>query len=139
MLTPRDIWYRARDGQGSAWLVLLVRVTAAAVWLLFGMVFKVMGLLPRHQEIVAQILGAAAARPVTIVVGLAESALALWVLSGFLPRTCAVFQTIAIVSMNALELSYARSLLLAPLPMVLVNTAFLAFVWFAALWTAKRN
>jgi len=42
------------------------------------------------------------------------------------------------ISMNALELCYARSLLLAPIPMLILNTIFLALVWYAALY-ASRN
>jgi hypothetical protein len=41
--------------------------------------------------------------------------------------------------MNALELTYAQSLLLAPVPMVLVNLILLALVWYAALWTSAKQ
>ena len=70
----------------------------------------------------------------TVVIGLLETVLGFWALSGFRPRSCAVVQTVAIVSMNAMELTYARSLLLAPIPMLFINSIFLAFVWYAARW-----
>ena len=57
----------------------------------------------------------------------------LWILSGIRPRLCAAAQTLAIVGMNTLELALAKDLLLAPVPMVCANTAFLAAGWYCAL------
>ena len=117
MVTPLALWLRAEHGDRRAWLVLGIRILAAVVWFVFGTIFKVGGAVPRHREIVAEVLGGEIAPSITVLIGLAETALGLWFLIGFLPRICAVFQTVAIVSMNALELIYARSLLLAPAPM----------------------
>ena len=114
-------------------MLLTLRIATASVWILFGLVFKVLNVVPRHQAIVATILGAAVAGPVTLLIGLAETAMGIWILSRWRPRTCAAVQTIAIVSMNALELSLARDQLLAPLPMVCANSAFLAVGWYLAL------
>lgn len=138
MITPRALWSRARHGDRSAWPVLGVRILATAVWLVFGLVFKVLGVIPRHREIVAEIVGAGSAPSVTVAVGLLETALGFWALSGFRPRSCAIIQTVAIASMNAMELAYARSLLLAPIPMICVNAIFLAAVWYAALWNREN-
>jgi uncharacterized membrane protein YphA (DoxX/SURF4 family) len=139
MLTPRALWLRGQNGDRSAWVVLGIRIFAAAVWFVFGTIFKVLDMVPRHREIVAAILGHEIAPAITTLIGLAETAIGLWMISGFLPRSCAVAQTIAIVSMNALELIYAKSLLLAPLPMVFVNSVLLALVWYAALWTSAKQ
>ena len=139
MLTPQALWLRGQNGDRSAWIVLWVRISAAVVWFVFGTIFKVLDLVPRHREIVAAILGHEIAPLITTFIGLGETALGLWMLSGFLPRSCALAQTIAIVSMNTLELIYAQSLLLAPVPMVLVNSVLLALVWYAALWTSAQR
>jgi uncharacterized membrane protein YphA (DoxX/SURF4 family) len=117
----------------------LIRIATASVWIVFGFLFKVMGLVPRHRLIVAAVLGEAAAGPVTLMIGGAETLMGLWILSGFRPRTCAAAQTLAIVSMNALELSLARNRLLAPLPMVCANTVFLAAGWYCALKAVPRK
>lgn len=138
MVTPKALWLRGQNGERSAWVVLGIRIVAAAVWLVFGIIFKVLNMVPRHREIVAAVLGSEIAPLITTVIGLAETALGLWMLSGLLPRSCAVTQTIAIISMNALELIYARSFLLAPIPMVCVNATFLALVWYAALRTRAK-
>jgi len=63
-------------------------VVTAAVWLVFGLGFKVLGLVPRHRTIVA---------------------------------------------MNVMELTLARDYLLAPIPMLFANAAFLTAGWICAL------
>lgn len=110
-----------------------IRLVTASIWILFGLGFKVLELVPRHRLIVAAVVGETLAGPVTLAVGLGETALGLWILGGYRPRLCAAAQTLAIVSMNALELAYARERLLAPVPMLLANTVFLALAWYAAL------
>lgn len=118
-------------------MLLTLRIATASVWILFGLVFKVLNVVPRHQAIVATVLGSAIAGPVTLLIGLAETAMGIWILSRWRPRTCAAVQTIAIVSMNALELSLARDQLLAPLLMVCANCVFIAVGWYLALHTSS--
>ena len=117
---------------------LVLRVALAAVWLVFGLVFKVAGVVPRHRMIVAAVVGEAAAGPVTLAVGLGEAALGLWVLSGVRPRACAAVQTLAVAGMNSLELAVARDLLLAPIAMVCANTLLLGVAWYLALRDGSR-
>ncbi len=103
------------------------------VWLVSGVGFKLLGWVPRHEAIVAVFFGTGSAGPLTKSIGLAEAALGLWILSGRLPRTCAAVQTCGILVMNSLEIAFARSLLLAPWPMVAGNAVFLALGWYLAL------
>lgn len=114
-------------------LTTWARVGVAAVWLLFGVVFKVLGALPRHERIVARIMGPRVAPALTRVIGLGEAMVGLWMLSGHGLAWCALFQTSLVVTMNAIELRRARDLLLAPIPMVLGNAVLLSAAWFAAL------
>lgn len=118
-------------------MLLFLRIGIAAVWIAFGLFFKVLHLVPRHDQIVAGVLGEAFARPITIGVGIGETMLGLWILSRRWPLACAAVQTLAIVSMNALELTLAREHLLAPLPMVLANTVFLTAGWYLAVQTHR--
>ncbi|MCA8964348.1 MAG: DoxX-like family protein [Planctomycetes bacterium] len=120
-------------------MLVFLRFGTAAVWIVFGLVFKVLHLVPRHERIVADVLGEGVAGPLTIAVGVAETLLGLWILSRRWPRACAAVQTAAIVCMNTLELTYAREHLLAPLPMVLANTVFLTAGWWLALRTARSQ
>ena len=139
MVTPIELWRRGEPGDHRAWIVLAVRMLAAVVWFVFGTVFKVMAVVPRHREIVAHVLGPEIAPLVTVLIGLAETALGLWFLIGFFPRTCAMLQTVAIASMNTLELTYARSLLLVPVPMIVLNAVFLTLVWYGALYSSASS
>jgi DoxX-like family len=114
-------------------VIMVLTFVTAGVWLVFGAWFKLFQMSPRHRLIVAAVTGDAAAGPLTVLIGAGEILLALWILSGISPRVCAALQSIAIATMNALELSLARDLLLAPILMVCANTIFLVVVWYCAL------
>jgi hypothetical protein len=53
-------------------LIGALTLVTAFVWLLFGLGFKILGLLPRHRLIVAAVLGEAAAGPITLIIGAGE-------------------------------------------------------------------
>jgi hypothetical protein len=105
----------------------------AAVWATHGLWCKILGRVPRHRLIVARVLGERFAGPATIAVGVAEVAMASWILSGFEPYACAAAQTALLVSMNIFELTMARDLLLAPAAMAAANILFLSLAWYRAL------
>ena len=84
----------------------------ALVWLANGLLCKLLLLVPRHAAIVARILGPAHANVLTRLIGLGEIGMALWVLSGIMPRWCAWVQIALIFSMNTLEAVLAPDLLL---------------------------
>ena len=98
----------------------------AAVWLTSGLGAKLLGLVPRHQAIVARFFGDALAWPMTKAIGAAEVVMAVWILSGRERMACAVMQAVAIVAMNSLELWGARDLLLFPRLMPIANAVLLA-------------
>lgn len=109
------------------------RVVVGLVWITFGLLFKVLRLLPRHERIVAEILGERVAPWLTRLIGLGETALGLWVLSGLYPAAAAALQTALLLTMNGLELRRARHLLLTPRGMVAANVVLLGLAWYAAL------
>ena len=114
-------------------LIATLMHATAAVWLFFGFWCKLLGMVPRHRLIISAVIGDPVAGPVTVLVRAAETFLALWILSGVYPRACAAVQLLAIATMNSLELSFARGLLLAPVLMVCANTVLLVIVWYCAL------
>ena len=69
-------------------------------------------LVPRHEAIVARILGPEYAAPLTRLIGLAEIGMAVWVLSGRWVRLNAAAQVALVLVMNALECWLAPDLLL---------------------------
>jgi len=84
----------------------------AMVWLVNGFVCKVVNLVPRHQEIVARIMGNEHARLFTLLIGIAETGMAAWILSGVARKLNATVQIIVIAVMNVLEFILVPDLLL---------------------------
>ncbi|MEI9946356.1 MAG: DoxX-like family protein [Chitinophagaceae bacterium] len=90
----------------------LLNYFIATVWVINGLFCKVLNLVPRHQEIVAQILGNNYSRLLTILIGLLEIAMAIWILSRVLTRLNAITQILIIATMNTLEFILVPDLLL---------------------------
>jgi hypothetical protein len=110
-----------------------LRLGVAFVWLLFGLLFKALDAVPRHRQIVARVVGEKRGGAVLWLVALAEIGLGMWMLVGRALPLCMAAQTLLIVSMNTLELRYARDLLLSPVAMVCANVVFLSLGWYVAL------
>ncbi len=64
--------------------------------------------------------------------GLVETAIAGWVISGVAPGLCAVSQTVLLVTLNVNGLLWARQIIHDPGGMVVKNVAFLLLAWVAA-------
>ena len=84
----------------------------AAVWLVNGLFCKVLNLVPRHQQIVARILGEEHARSFTLLIGILETIMAAWIISRIWPRLNAVVQILVVAIMNTLEVILVPDLLL---------------------------
>ncbi len=77
-----------------------------------GLLCKVLGLVPRHERIVSEILGNSFSRELTVLIGLAEVGMAIWVWTDYWPRWNARLQIFAILIMNVLEWLLVPHLLL---------------------------
>ncbi len=84
----------------------------ALVWLANGLFCKVLNLVPRHEQIVAEILGFNYSRILTLAIGVAEIIMTIWILSGYKPKFNAVTQITVIIGMNLLEFILVSELLL---------------------------
>ena len=93
-------------------MALVLHYLIALVWLINGLVCKVLNFVPRHQEIVARILGAEYSFVFTKMIGIAEIVMVIWILSGFLRKLNVVTQMAVIATMNVLEFLLAPDLLL---------------------------
>jgi hypothetical protein len=71
-----------------------------------------MNLVPRHQQILGEILGNEYAPYLTKLIGVSEIVMAIWILSVIKPRFCAYFQIVIIITMNILEFILVPELLL---------------------------
>src|SRR5262249_30590025 len=106
----------------------------ASVWLVHGLLNKLLHFSPRHLQIVQSVPGLAGSRGelALTAVGLFEVGIAVWVLSGWAAGICAAVQTVVLLAMNVVELSVARSLLLWPAGLIPINLIFLGLAWVAA-------
>jgi len=75
----------------------------AAVWLINGLVCKVLNVVPRHEEIVERILGGDHSKLLTILIGFSEIGMAIWILTKFKSKLNAIAQMTVVATMNILE------------------------------------
>ena len=83
----------------------------ATVWVANGLFCKVLNLVPRHEEIVANILGNEHSRLLTILIGLSETLMTVWILNGIKTRLNTATQILVIATMNTLEFILVPDLL----------------------------
>lgn len=95
----------SRLHQILTWLIALV-------WFLNGFICKVLNIVPRHQEIVARIIGNEHSRTFTSLIGISEMVMAVWILSRKWSKFNAITQIVIIAVMNTLEFILASDLLL---------------------------
>lgn len=109
-----------------------LRIAIGLVWLVNGLLCKVLNLVPRHEAIVSRILGDAYATEITKLIGLSEIGMAVWVWSGLFRKVNAWLQIALVGTMNVLETWLTPDLLLwGPWNLVFA----LAFIGVVA-WTA---
>lgn len=106
----------------------------AGVWLYHGVWCKLLGGCPEQARIVGEVPGLGGGRGKTVLIGLGlvETALAGWVISGVKPRLAAATGTALVIGMNAGGLLFARQHIPAPKALVLENVGFLGLAWLAA-------
>lgn len=84
----------------------------ATGWLINGLFCKVLNLVSRHEEILGSVLGNLHSEILTILIGVSEIIMAIWILSGFKSKFNAIAQIIIVATMNILEFILVTDLLL---------------------------
>lgn len=90
----------------------ILTLCIASVWIANGLFCKVLNLVPRHQQIVERILGGHYAKPLTILIGLSELVMAVWILSRYRSKFNAIAQMLTVAAMNIIEFLLVPDLLL---------------------------
>lgn len=92
----------------------IVTVFIALVWITTGLFCKVLNMVPRHEEIVQRILSLdrPSAYFITMLIGIFEILMAIWIISRIKTKLNAISQIIIIATMNVLEFILAPDLLL---------------------------
>jgi len=116
----------------------LLKSLIAIVWLVNGLFCKVLNLVPRHQDIVARIVDGEYARPLTLLIGLAEIGMAVWIVSGIWPRINAVTQIIVIAAMNTLEIILVPDLLLWGRTNVFFALLFIILIYYNEFYLNRK-
>ena len=118
----------------------LLQAAVAAVWLYEGMWCKVLGRSPLEFEVVAQVpfLAPATSHALLRVLGIVETALAVWILAGWQPIAAAIAQTALLVTLNTAGIYFSRQRIPDPAGMLVKNAAFLVLAWVAASAVAQR-
>ncbi|MFT3678584.1 MAG: DoxX-like family protein [Chitinophagaceae bacterium] len=113
----------------------------ALVWLINGLFCKLLGAVPRHEQIVARILGPADAHWITQLIGVLEILMALWILSQRKPKLCGLLQIAAVAVMNNIELVLASDLLLFGAWNAALATLFifLVYLYYFRNWPSART
>ena len=117
---------------------LVFKILIAMVWLVNGLFCKVLNLVPRHQQIVANILGESYSRSLTLLIGLSEIGMAIWILSGIRPKLNAITQIAVIVAMNTLEFFMVPDLLLWGKANAIFAFLFVFFICYYAFYLNPR-
>ena len=110
----------------------------ATVWIVNGLFCKVLNLVPRHEQIVARILGDDYSRVLTVLIGLSEIVMAIWVLSKFKSRLNAIVQIVIVEIMNTLEFILVPDLLLWGKLNSLFAFIFILVVYFNEFYLNKK-
>jgi hypothetical protein len=111
----------------------------AAVWLINGLFCKVLNLVPRHEAIVSRILHTNNARPLTLLIGMAEIGMAAWIISGIHRRLNVVTQILIIAVMNTLEFFLAPDLLLWGKANAIFALAFIVLIYANEMQSNKKS
>lgn len=91
---------------------LIISILISIIWLVNGLICKVLNFVPRHEQIVKSILGEENARTFTLLIGISEIIMAIWVVSKYKSRINAIAQIIVVSLMNTLEFILVPDLLL---------------------------
>ncbi|MGO4912261.1 DoxX-like family protein [Leeuwenhoekiella sp. W20_SRS_FM14] len=109
-----------------------------SVWLINGLVCKILNLVPRHQEIVGEILGNKYAPQLTILIGFSEIIMSIWILSRYKQQLNAWLQIGIILLMNCLEFICVPNLLVWGKFNLVFAVLFCGFIYYTNFILTKQ-
>lgn len=112
-----------------------INILIATIWLINGLVCKILNLVPRHQLIVANIFNINTSRTITIVIGVLEVLMALWIITNIKKKLNTIIQIVTIIIMNIIEILTSANLLLwgklnGLFALILVGIIYFNFIQF---------
>ncbi|CAM1370105.1 DoxX-like family protein [Tenacibaculum sediminilitoris] len=91
---------------------ILLTFLIANVWLINGLFCKIFNLVPRHQQIVREIVSNDYSRELTLVIGMLEITMVVWILSNYKSKLNAIIQIVIVSIMNVIEFMITSDILL---------------------------
>ncbi|MFN7422608.1 MAG: DoxX-like family protein [Chitinophagales bacterium] len=112
----------------------------ATVWITNGLFCKILNLVPRHEQIVQEILklDGYSSSLLTLLIGFSEVIMAIWILLQYKSRFNAVLQMVIVASMNIIEFFSVPNLLLWGKLNSLFAFAFILIVYFNEFYLNKK-
>jgi hypothetical protein len=107
-----------------------LKYSIAAVWLINGLFCKVLHLVPRHRQIVSSILGNDYAEVFTLLIGVAEIIMAIWIIAAIAISFNTIIQITIVACMNLLEFILVPHLLLWGRYNAVFALLFIALVYY---------
>lgn len=107
----------------------ILTILISLVWLINGLFAKVLGFVPRHQDIVARILGSEISFVAVKVIGALEICMFIWIISRKFSRLAAVMQIIIVMTMNVMEFILVPDLLLFGRMNIIIALVFVCVVY----------
>jgi len=107
----------------------ILTILISLVWLINGLYAKVLGFVPRHQEIVARILGNDISFVAAKVIGALEICMFIWIISRKFSRLAAVSQIIIVLTMNIREFILVPDLLLFGRMNIIIALVFVSVIY----------
>jgi hypothetical protein len=104
-----------------------------------GFYCKVLNFVPRHEKIVARILGDLYAKPLTVLIGFSEIIMAIWIISNYKSKINVVLQITIIAMMNTLEFILVPDLLLWGKLNSLFALLFIVVIYFNEYYFNKKT
>jgi hypothetical protein len=89
-----------------------LNISIALIWIMNGLYCKILDYVPRHKQIISEILNKTYSREITILIGISELFMAFWILSRYQSKINAYTQILIIITMNIIEFLYVPDLLL---------------------------
>jgi len=117
----------------------VLNILVALVWLINGLLCKVLNLVPRHQQIVSRILGEKHAHVLTVMIGFSEIAMTIWILSGIRTRLNCITQILIIATMNTIEFILVPDLLLWGRANSLFAFLFMTIIFYNEFYIRKNR
>lgn len=117
----------------------LLTICIAVIWIANGLFCKILNFVPRHELIVAKILGDKYSGSLTMIIGWAEILMAIWVLSGYRSRLNAIVQILIIAAMNLLEFILVPGMLLWGRANIIFAFILILVIYFNEFYLDKKS